>query len=111
MWETYTLKGYKTKPIKYAYLAAMQRLGKAGSLMLSIASPLSLVTRTLKCIIIERAFLDGIEGLEAALAYIAYLQSVDLLKAFRPSKWDKIAEMVNTCSLTFLCKPASCLEE
>jgi len=108
---TYTLKGYKSKLIKYAYLAAMERLDKGRSLVLSLALPLSFIMRFIKYYLLWKGFLDGIEGLYATLAYITYLQIVDLLKAFRPRKWDKIATLANSYGLTFLCEPASCIHE
>jgi (heptosyl)LPS beta-1,4-glucosyltransferase len=108
---TYTLKGYKSKLIKYAYLAAMERLDKGSSRALSLALPLSFIMRFIKYYLLWKGFLDGIEGLYATLAYITYLQIVDFLKAFRPRKWDKIATLANSYGLTFLCKPASCIHE
>jgi hypothetical protein len=97
---TYTLKGYKSKLIKYAYLVAMERLGKGSSLVLSLALPLSFIMRFIKYYLLRKGFLDGIEGLYATLAYITYLQIVDLLKAFRPRKWDKIATLANSYGLS-----------
>ena len=70
---TYTLKGYKLKLIKYAYLAVMERLDKASSLVLSLALPLSFIMRFIKYYLLRKGFLGGIEGLYATLAYITYL--------------------------------------
>jgi len=105
--ETYSFSGFKKKLLKYAYLAAMQRQDKNKSIIFSFLAPVILVARLLKYIFTKRAFLDGIEGIKAAILYIAYLQTVDFLKAFRPKEWDKISKVANTKDLSFLCKPLS----
>jgi len=107
-WDAYNLEKYRSKLLKYAYLAAMQRSDKLRSFIFSITLPASLNARLVKYIIIKKAFLDGIEGLIATLFYIAYLQSVDLIKAFRSSKWDMISRIANTKGLSFLCRPVVC---
>jgi len=105
--ETYSFRVLKEKLLKYAYLAAMQRQDKNRSTVFSFLAPISLVARLLKYIFVKRAFLDSIEGIKAAILYIAYLQTVDFLKAFRPKEWDKISKVANTKGLSFLCKPIS----
>jgi len=105
--ETYSFLGFKKKLLKYAYLVAMQRQDKNRSIIFSFLAPIILVARLLQYIFVKRAFLDGIEGIKAAILYIAYLQTVDFLKAFRPKEWDKISKVVNTKGLIFLCKPLS----
>jgi hypothetical protein len=104
--ETYSF-GFKKKLLKYAHLAAMQRQDKNRSTVFSFLAPISLVARLLKYIFVKRAFLDGIEGIKATILYIAYLQTVDFLKAFGPKEWDKISRVTNTKGLSFLCKSIS----
>jgi len=106
--DTYNLEGFRSKLLKYAYLAAMQRPDNLRSFIFSITLPASFTARIVKYVIMKRAFLDGIEGLTAALSYIAYLQTVDLIKAFRSTKWDIISRIANTTGLSFLCRPVVC---
>jgi hypothetical protein len=66
---THTLKGYKSKLIKYAYLATMERLGKGGGLVLSLALPFELHNEVYKVLLTRNGFLDSIEGLYTTLVY------------------------------------------
>jgi len=101
--ETYTLKGLKSKLIKYAILASRMRLDKKRSMIFSLFLPLIFVIRLFKYLVIRRGILDGVEGVKAAFFYVIYLSMVDLLKAFRNRKWDILAEAINKHGLSHLC--------
>jgi hypothetical protein len=75
------MKAYKVRLV----LATMERLDKGGSLVLSLALPLSFIMRFIKYYLLWKGFLDGIKDYMRHW-YIIYLRIVDLFKAFRPRK-------------------------
>lgn len=97
------MKGLKSKLVKYAYLAAMQRLTKRRSFIFSLLIPVTLISRMGKYIVFNKALLDGFEGIKVAIIYIIYLSLVDIIMAFRPKMWVQIANYANTHGLSTLC--------
>jgi len=80
------------------------RQDKRKSILLALLLPLTLAIRMFKYIVLKKAFIDGYQGIESALAYILYLTTVDLLMALRGKRGDTISLHLNKYGATFLCK-------
>ena len=102
-YNTYSIKALK-KLVSYAKLASIQRTNRLKSIILIIFSPITVVLRLIKYLVLKRGLLDGIAGIEAALTYIVYLTLVDILMTFRSRKWDKYSRLINVVGLNRLCQ-------
>jgi len=101
---SYSLKNIRSKLLKYAYIVSLMRQDKRKSTLFTLLLPLILIIRIFKYIVVKKAFIDGYQGIESALAYITYLTAVDILKTFRSRRGDIISFYLNKYGTTFLCK-------